>query len=721
MVTADAAASAPFDERIEAGEDQDQETQPPVGYETVAEFLEEARRRFQEGVDSDRENREEGLQDLNFLAGKQWEDWALQARTGRPCLTINQLPQYVAQVVGDIRINRPAIKVRPAQDADQDLADVREGLIRAIERNCSAQQVYTDAGQSQVGCGIGNFRVALKYAGELTFNRDLALDFISNPFAVIWDPMSVEPTGRDARYCFVVDEVPRKEFEAAHPDEKPSELSAIHKREGWVTRDTVRVTEYWRVIEKPVTIALLKGGQVVEIKDVPPGEQPVQVRQSARRYASMYLITGQSILEGPYEWPIDRVPILRVEGWKINVGDKRVRFGVVRWARDPQRLKNYSRSVAAETIARSPKGKWLATTASITEDQEDAFRASATSDDPLLLWSGQGNAPIYTPPPAMPSALFQEAQLYSQDMKDVTGLHDASLGIKSNETSGRAIMARQREGDVANFVYIDNLRSAISEGGRVINMMIPTVYDTLRIIRIVGEDDATKVQKINDPNDPNSVDINQGMFDVSVEAGPSYTTKRVEAADSMMQFVQAVPQAAQVAGDLIAKAQDWPMAEQIGERLKKLMPPQILAGEDGEEPPPPDPAQQAQQQLQMQGAQADVRLKIAQAVKAEADAETAGYLAQQAELTTASMQAHGVAGDPTFGKGGPLSPFQPLPPFNDPWGGQAPQGQGGAPQPTQDQAPPQMAPQAAPPAHQAFGQGMPIPGQPAPGEGFPAS
>jgi len=625
----------------------------PEGYEDEAAFLKEARERFQEAVDADRENRDAALEDLEFLAGKQWDDSALTSRKGRPCLTINRLPQFVAQVVGDIRINRPAIRVRPAEDADKELAEIREGLIRAIERSSDAQGVYASAGQSQVGCGIGNYRISLKYASEDGFDRDIAIERIPNPFAVVWDPLLIEPTGRDARYCFVQDDWPRKAFEAQYPDDKPSDLDVpLLQTRGWMTTDTVKVTEYWVIKTQPLKLALLEGGAVVPEDKLPKGVKPVQTRTARRKTACMYLITGHAILEGPFELPIDRVPIIRVPGWEINVGEKKVRFGLVRFAKDPQRLMNYWRSVSAEMLALAPKEKWLAHSSQVPDDREDDFRNAAKSDDPLLIYEGQpGNPPTRTSPPQMPAAVLQEAALNSQDMKDVTGLHDASLGARSNETSGKAILARQKEGDVATYVYHDNLQAGIAEGGRVVNQLIPITFDTARTIRVVGEDETTKVQRINDPNHPESIDINQGKYDIVVEAGPSYSTKRVEAAESMMQFIQSVPAAAQFAGDLIAKAMDWPMADVLAERLKKTIPPQVLQGEDGAQPPPPpDPAAQQAQQMQMQAATLELQEKEAAVKQAQANAAKAEFEAQKAELELTAMQVHGINGDHTFGK-----------------------------------------------------------------------
>lgn len=642
----------------------------PPGYKDEAAFIEEARERFQQAVDFDRENRDEGLQDLKFLAGEQWDDDAKARRRGRPMLTINTLPAFVAQVVGDIRINRPAIRVRPAEDADKDLAEVREGLIRAIERQSDAQGVYANSGQNQVGGGIGNFRIGLKYASDDGFDRDVTISAIPNAFAVTWDPYATERTGKDARYCFVSDMVPRAAFEAKYGSDRVSDLEVpTHDVDGWYTQDSVRVTEYWLIKEAPRPLALLDGGVVLDADKVPPGAKVLRTRDSVRRTACMYLITGKEILAGPFELPVDRVPVIRVQGWEVNIGDKRVRWGLVRFARDPQRLKNYWRSVSAEVLALAGKGKWLLHEQN--EGDAEELKDAIQNDESVVVWTGAVK-PEFVGPPSVNAAVLQEAALNAQDMKDVTGLHDASLGAKSNETSGKAILARQREGDVSTFIYHDNLHAAIEEGGRVINQLIDVAYDTARTIRVLGEDSSTKVQRINDPDDPSSIDINRGKYDIAVETGPSFTTRRVEAAETLMQLVQSVPQIGQVGGDIMVRSLDMPHGDELADRIKRTLPPQIVA-EEGEDLSPEEQQQRAaqaqaaqeQQAMQQEAAMADIHEKKgrarktnAEADKAEADAEMARFSLAQANGQIEQMAAV-MAAQTLFGPG--IAPPQDYP------------------------------------------------------------
>lgn len=638
----------------------------PEGYASVAEFLREARERFQEGVDADRDNREMALDDQKFIANEQWDEQvkAARLRKGRPCLTTNTLPQYLGQVVGDMLMNRPSIKVRPAEDGDKEIAEARQGIIRFIENQSNAEQVYVGAGESQVGCGIGHFRVRTVYSNDDSFDQDIRIEGIPNPFAVVWDAYSVEPTGADARFCFVAEEMPRKAFEAEYPDAQSSDLS-VPLLGDWATKDTVRVTEYWVMKEVKRTLALIQRAPDAQpsIEDVTEADDATlalivrdaagkpRTREKLVSRACMYLITGNDILAGPVEYAIKRFPIFKVTGRTQQVGERIYRYGLIRNAKDPIRLKNLSRSSAAEWISMAPKQQWLLH--SSDKDQANRFRNAHKSGDPVLEWSGVSK-PERIDPPSMPAALFQEAQFYDQDIKDVTGLHDASLGMKSNETSGKAILARERQGDTATAMYQFNLKAAIRECGRVINDLIPVVFDTARTLVALGEDGVPKQLRVNDPQSPEGhIDLKTGKYDIEIETGPSYSTRRVEAAESMMAFIQAVPNAAAIAGDLIASAQDWPDADKIAARLRKGLPPG-MAEDDDESLSEEQRAQKAQAVQAQQAEQAEAKAMQKRAAELDLDEKQAQVLKTTADAQLTFAKARDTA------KPDPATPETPL-------------------------------------------------------------
>lgn len=567
----------------------------PEGYESIEAFLKEMRDDFSADLDADKDNREEGIKDAEFVAVDQWDPDVRAEReaAGRPCITINTMPQFIGQVVGDRRMNKTAIRLIPKESSDVELAEIRGGIIKSIEEQSKAERVYDAALEDQVTCGIGNFRVVMDWSSDDAFDQDIFIRQIPNPFSVVWDRLSVDPTGKDARRCWVQDILPRTVYEKRWPGKAiPSDLGELANGDtglygrGWVSSDDVRVTEYWRLLKRPAKIMLMQDGSIkkwnatmnMDEVQLDLQGQPV-MRDTTESYACMYLVTGFDILEGPYELPITRLPIIRVNGREVRVGEKRVRFGLVRWARDPARMRNYWRSVAVETLAMAPKNQWLAQAKSV-KGREDDFREAHLTNDPLLIYNDNTDAPKRENGPQMPSAVLQEAQMNVQDIKDTTGLQDASLGMRSNEVSGKAIMARQREGDVATVIYHDNLSSAIEEAGSVVNQLIPVCYDTIRTLRTIGQDEKAKLVKVNDPNDPESIDLAKGKFDVAIITGPSYTTQRMFAAEAMMEAMKVAPQLFQVAGDLLVEAQDWPGAHGIAERLKKAMPPELTKDPD---------------------------------------------------------------------------------------------------------------------------------------------
>lgn len=589
----------------------------PEGFDSQEDFIADMRKQYDLDLEADDENRRQALEDKKFSAGEQWDPAVLQHRQGLPCLVINTVPQFTAQLVGDWRTNRNGVKVVPSQNGDQNVAAVRSDLIRAIEQESRATRVYDSAFESMVQCGDGAYQISVEYSYDDAFDQEIRIRPIDDSLSVVWDRMSLDPTGRDAMRCFVDESIPKDEFEKLWPDHTISELSDNTVRDlhasGWMTSSTYRITAYWRILERHRLLVLFEDGFVTIIDDQNPLEDMVdkhgQVKRSRMapcRYAQMHLCSGTDILAGPFEYKLDRLPIIRMTGRVVNVAGRRIRHGLVRFMKDPVRLRNFWRSVAAEQLGYAPKSQWLATESAV-EGREDALRKAHLSRDPLLVVNdeaiiGQNIQRIEPPAPQM--ALLNEAQVNTQDIKDVTGIHDASLGINGNETSGRAIMARQREGDVASLTYYDNGNAAILEGGDVINQLIDQIYDATRVVRIIGEDESVKLQLINDPFNPSSIDLSIGKYDVAISTGPSYTTRRVEAAEAMMNAIQVWPQLISIAGDIVAQAQDWPGAQELSKRLRKTIPPAYLDGEKDENGQPikagPTPEQVAMMQQGLQ-------------------------------------------------------------------------------------------------------------------------
>jgi hypothetical protein len=340
----------------------------------------------------------------------------------------------------------------------------------------------------------------------------------------------------------------------------------------------------------------------------------------------MYICSGNNILEGPHDYPVSSLPIYRVPGWELNDGEKTHRWGLIRFLKDPQRLHNYWRSTVAEQLVAAPRNKWL-TTPDAVKGHERKWRASPSSDDPFLYYNDGETLPVHIPPPGIDAALVNEAGLATQDLKDISNIHEAALGMPSNEVSKVAIQQRQMVSDVGSYIYVDRRKMADTRCAKNINELISYIYDTKRTITVIGRDDKSTIMVINDPSDPNS-DVTIGKYGLTVDVGPASETKRTLANEQMMGFVNAAPETAASVMDLIAEAQDWPKSGEFAKRFKMLLPPGMIP-EDEMTPEMKAMQQQNQQITQMQqqlaNAESDAKAQkmLGEAKNAEARANLA--------------------------------------------------------------------------------------------------
>ena len=569
----------------------------------------EALERFDRASEFERENRELAEEDFLFVSGDgQWPEEVRNERESksRPCLTMNRLPVYIAQVMGDARQNRPAIKISPVDDqSDPELAEVYEGIIRHIESDSDADIAYLAALQQSCEGGFGHWRATTDYSDDMSFDQDIKIERIQNPFSVYWDNNATHPCKADADWCFITEWITTEAFDKRYPKHKDEVRdwksdSTISRYGTWLDgQNRVRIAEYWCKKYRNIKISLLPDGTTVEGEI----EGAVRVRDSAKVEVVRYVLSGDKVLEGPEVWPGKYIPIVSVYGPEEFV-DNRIRYrSIVRHAKDAQRMYNYWQTAITEKIALAPKAPYTGTV-EMFKGLEHIWQAANVDNLSFLPYNPDPKAPGMRPERTQPAhiqaAEIQQANQSIDDIKATIGIFDASLGAAGNETSGRAIIARQREGDTATFAWIDNLSRGIEHTGRILLDLIPRIYDSERVIRILGEDgseDMVTVNKIQVTDQWTGAyeilnDLSAGKYDVRVTVGPSYATKRMEAADSMMQFIQAFPAAAPIAGDLIAKNMDWPGADDIAERLKELLPPNIRMKEAS-----PEEQQMMMQQL----------------------------------------------------------------------------------------------------------------------------
>lgn len=584
-----------------------------------------ARSRMTMAISAFSETRESELDDLRFYAGSpdnqwQWPADVLQTRgavqgqtiNARPCLTINKLPQHVKQITNEQRMNRPGIKVIPADDkGDVEVADVYNGVIRHIEYISDADVAYDTACENQVSYGEGYIRLLTEYCDENTFDQDIKIGRVRNSFSVYMDPLIQDPTGADARWCFITEDMTKAEYERLYPNAAPiNTLMSLgvgdQSISQWISENTVRIAEYFYIEYEKATLNLYPGN-VTAFDGTPEDKslrmmfgKPLRSRPSDRKKVKWCKINGYEILE-ERDWAGSFIPVVRVVGNEFEVDGRVYVSGLVRNAKDAQRMYNYWVSQEAEMLALAPKAPFIGYGGQF-EGYEQQWKTANTQNWPYLevnpdVTDGQGAVlplPQRAQPPMASSGLLQAKAGASEDIKSATGQYNASLGMSSNERSGKAILARQREGDVGTYHYVDNLARAIRHVGRQLVDLIPKIYDTERIARIIGEDGEPSTVKMNPTQeepvkkivDQNGVVIDKiynpsvGKYDVRVITGPGYATKRQEALESMAQLLQGNPQLWQVAGDLFVKNMDWPGAQDLAKRFQKTLDPKVLADED---------------------------------------------------------------------------------------------------------------------------------------------
>lgn len=612
------------------------------------DLLRLARELYDEGYSADCDNIDRAEDDLNFMVGDQWPDNVRQAREeqGRPCLTINRMPQFLRQVTGDIRRNEPSIKVLPVDSgADPEIASIYEGLIRQIEHHSNADMHYEQAASSAAACGMGALRVYSEYSDDDTFEQDLKIAHISNPFAVMWDPLAEDPTRCDAKWCFVTSMMSKADFEKKYPGKTSSSFDGHindSTYDNWYRNDDIMVAEFWRVESKARTIAMSPDGAVYDVTSVPKSEidQNWTTRKVDGKEVACYKISGSEILEKRKVWPGSFIPVVAVMGEEINLGQTRYRSGVIRHAKDSQRRYNYWVSTQTELIALQPKTPYLVTP-KMVESHEAQWAAANVSNFPFLKFNPDPQfpgGPNRLPPPLSSAAMTQELALAADEMKATTGVYDAALGAQSNETSGVAIRQRQAEGDISTSIYADNLVRAVRQLGRILVRAIPTIYDTTRVLRLRGVDGEESQVQINMPimtqDGPNYLnDLSVGKYDIRIASGPSFTTQRQESAAALVELARSVPAIATAAPDLLAKAMDFPNADELAERLKMTIPPELRGNDE-----PSPQAMAAQQQQQAAAAMQEKMMAIdaakaeAEAMEAKADADKAAIEVQEAQI-----------------------------------------------------------------------------------------
>lgn len=566
----------------------------------------------------------------------QWPEAVRTARAygladERPCLTVNKTRQHVLQIINDARQNRTHIKFRPTGGgATYEAAQIFDGIVRHIEYVSNAQQAYATATRHQVVGGIGYFRIVTDYAGPDTFDQEIFIRRVKNPLNVYLDPDIQEADGSDARFGFVFEDIVKDEFEARYPDHKDVAQAALDNEFEWITKDHIRVAEYFRVKEtkdKLISFVDPNSGERVQVRE---SEFPRKVRKGVLqdiidhpdtvtrevtdRKVEWYKIAGHKIIERR-PWLGRYVPICRMPGEETVIDGEMDRKGHVRALKDPQRMYNYNASAQVEFGALQNKIPYIAPAEAI-EGYETYWESANTSNYSVLPYNAVTDdgrtipAPNRQAPPQASQAYQLAMTNAANDMMLVSGQYQADFGAPSNEKSGVAIQQRQRQSATATYHYVDHQAMAIRFAGKIVADLIPKVYDTRRVIKIMAED-GTDSEVLLDPNAAEAYfeeqqknadaakqvifNPNIGRYDVEADVGPDYATRRQEAFNALSQIASSNQELMTIIGDLLFKSADFQYADEIAQRMERMVPPMAK----GEGPPPQ--VMQMQQMLQSQG------------------------------------------------------------------------------------------------------------------------
>jgi hypothetical protein len=587
---------------------------------TEQEIVIEAKKRFERARDYYASARALAVEDTKFVMGDsdngwQWPETIQKGRQvdQRVCLTVNMTAQHCNQIINNIRQNRPAVKVSPADDgADKQTAEILAGLVRNIQVASGSDEAHDTAAEHAVYGGEGYWRVLTEYESETSFNQVIRIVSCPNPNQVYIDPDCKKADKSDARWGFIFDDIGRDQVKRDHPGIDAQSWGETDN--GWIKDDTVRRAEYFYCDDVEATACLLEDGATVLKTELQPGMVVVKERPTrVKKWKWCKLLGGHDKPLDSRDWLGKYLPIISVVGKEINVDGEVVRKGIVRDLKDPARMVNFSYSETVQTLALQNKVPYMAAAEAI-EGHEDIWQAANIESRaylPFNAYDDGGNA-LPTPqrqmPAVMPAAQVQLLQLSTEQMRAASGQQNANFGIKSEAASGVGIQRLKAQGEIATFHFPDNLARALLHEAKMLIDLIPKYYDSRRVVRILGLD-GKEDSAVLDPEQPMAYQEQPGAddgvqrifnplvgeYDVVIDTGPSYQTQRQEGAASLNELAARNPQLMQIAGDLIMRAQDFPYADKMAERLAKTLPPELQDDKPGQAAQDPAMQQLAKQ------------------------------------------------------------------------------------------------------------------------------
>lgn len=532
--------------------------------------------------------------DLRFVYDVDEGQWPNRIRKerendGRPVLTVNKLQKTLRRIRGDQLMNKIGMKVLPVDDkADVVTAELYSGLIREIEYLSNAEICYDTAYNHAISSSVGFFRIITKYSDNKSFLQDIGIERIINPLSIHFDPFAKGFSYEDAQYCFIEDLIDKKKFKRDFPNAEISDFDSSTTASifgDWLQQDKLRVAEYFYREPTKEKIVQLVTGEIIPINSKMTIEAIKNLGGviAKERTVDSYIVkwcklTGAEILEES-EWPTDDIPIIPMFGDEVVVEGKKYYLSLARGAKGPQQMYNYWATAATETVALAPKMPFIVDHRQIKGFETEWEEANRTNRMYIRYNAIAGlNKPSREPQAQVPSAIMNMMQATAYDVEDHLGQYEASKGEASNERSGKAIIARVTQSDKGTYLFVDNKTRAIICGGRQVIRLIPKIYDTQRALRVRGESGDESLVTVNKPvrvGDNGEVikanDLSVGKYDLIASTGASFSSKRQEMVQVMMDSMQYAPAIAPIIAPLIFEYMDAPGSKEIAAKINQGM------------------------------------------------------------------------------------------------------------------------------------------------------
>ena len=615
-----------------------------INEEDVLEQAKDERNTFQNYFN---ENIVRGKDDMNFTLRDQWTavERSEFTRLFKPAMTDNKLYDPVKKIIGEQRRNKPDLIVRSLTGkASQEQIDLRADLLRTIAYQSQNDLVYQAAFKSALLMGFGAFQICIDYESPRSFNKIIRYDTINDASRCSFDPKALKPHKGDGDWCSRDYLFGRKEFFATYPyiTNPTSFMDAGQQLDfTWMTKDSIMVCDYFRKDWYPIKMYLVSIGnnqtmsvdefqwekmqkklktmldvtEDAEVAKIVMRNMPrvISERQSQDYQIMHYRLIRNQIIDFSV-WPSRQLPIIFVDGDSYFIEGRQYTRSFIHEARDMQKLLNYARSELAAELKNRRREQWIGTPDNII-GQEQMWRNPELQTGILMAKPDPktGQMPTKMNAWEVSQALFEAAQATTQDIREILGFSETDI-LQGRDMSGKARRERKTEGAMSSYVYTNNLEQAMEQGGRVVNDLLPHIIGenerTMQVSRKNGQTDMVTFNK-KLPNGDIENYLEDGEFDVEIAVGPSYAVQKEIALEMFAETIKAYPQAFPLVADLWVENLDIQKAQILKERFKSMVPPEILAKEEGKPMPPPKPNPQEQMvQMEMMAKQAEIKNKM---------------------------------------------------------------------------------------------------------------